>query len=493
MIFSSPQYAVFLVAVFFVFWSLARLRALRTLFLLAASYYFYASWNPYYLGLIFLSSNVDFFVGLELGMEQRERRRRWLLALSAATNLGILCAFKYFNFFSDSVVSLAGWLGLSLPEAHLRVLLPVGISFYTFQSMSYTIDVYRRRLAPEQSYGRYLLFVSFFPQLVAGPIVRASHLLPQLARRPRLTNEQGSLGLLLVLVGLVKKVAIADYLAVNLVDRVFDFPERFGSLEVLAGVYGYAFQIYCDFSGYSDIAIGSALLLGLTIPKNFETPYRAASLQDFWRRWHISLSTWLRDYLYIPLGGSRHGVRRTYLALSATMLLGGLWHGAAWTFVLWGAMHGLGLAVTRAVQRARSDRPVSRLGRAVAVVATFHFVCLCWVVFRSQSITQALAVLGRIGEGLLVLGAAALGDGAAAAGDARLAATFSTGNLQAPVLAVLGLALLTHWVPAPFARRLHLTWAGLPPPVQAGAAVLVAAVLYHVASSEVVPFIYFQF
>lgn len=470
MLFNSAQYAVFLFATFFVFWGLVRFRLLRMLFLLAASYYFYANWNAYYLGLIFLTSTTDFLVGRELDRTEAPGRRARFLAVSAVLNLGVLCAFKYFNFFSDSAVSVAAWLGVALPETHLEVLLPVGISFYTFQSMSYTVDVYRRQIQPETSYARYLLFVSFFPQLVAGPIVRASHLLPQLREDPVLRPDYGSRALFLILVGLLKKVAIADYLAVNLVDRVFDFPERFGSLEVLAGVYGYAFQIYCDFSGYSDIAIGSALLLGLTIPTNFDAPYRSESLQEFWRRWHISLSTWLRDYLYIPLGGSRHGPLRTYLALFLTMVLGGLWHGAAWTFVLWGALHGLALAVTRAVQRARRGRRPSLAGRAVSVVLTFHFVCLCWVLFRAQSLEQAFAVVRQI-------------------------ASFEPGlrNLHPAAATALLLALLTHWVPASFVRRVYLLWAGLPALVQGAVALLVAAIVYHVASSDVVPFIYFQF
>ena len=470
MLFNSPQYVLFLVAVFFAFWALSRLHLLRTAFLLAASYYFYANWNPGYLILIFISSTVDWLVGGALPGAKGLRQRRALLGTSIGVNLGILGTFKYFNFFSESLVWLANTtLELGLEPVHLGVLLPVGISFYTFQSMSYTIDVYRGQLEPERSYLRYLLFVSLFPQLVAGPIVRAAHFLPQLRQRPRLSAVQGSQALLLILIGLVKKVAIADVLAVNIVDRVFDFPERFSSLEVLAGIYGYAIQIYCDFSGYSDVAIGSAMLLGLHIPPNFDAPYQASNLREFWRRWHISLSTWLRDYLYIPLGGSRHGPSRTYAALMATMVLGGLWHGAAWTFVLWGLLHGLALATTRAVQKT-GLWSVGRLGRTLGVVLTFHFVCFCWVLFRSQDLEQAWAVLRQV----------ALGG-------------WGTANLPLPVAAVLALGFLTHWTPRDFLVRLRQTFAGLPPLVQGALATVVAALLHHVAASDAAPFIYFQF
>ena len=469
MLFNSAQYALFLIVVFFGFWGMARYRLLRTVFLLGASYYFYAHWNWRYLGLIFLSSTVDYLVGRGLAAKDDPGRRKQLLLCSIVFNLGVLCAFKYFNFFSDSVGSLAALLGIELDPVQLRVLLPVGISFYTFQSMSYTIDVYRKRLDPETSFLRYLLFVSLFPQLVAGPIVRASHFLPQLAAKPKLPAEMGSRGILLILIGLLKKVVIADYLAVNLVDRVFDFPERFSSLEVLAGIYGYALQIYCDFSGYSDIAIGSALLLGLRIPENFDRPYLAVNLRDFWRRWHISLSTWLRDYLYIPLGGSKHGALRTYGALMATMVLGGLWHGAAWTFVLWGALHGLALAATRTFQRALPEG-LPKWTTPISMVLTFHFVCFCWVIFRSPSLDRVNILLRQVFSGDL-----------------------GVRNLPVPVLVVLGLGVATHVIPRGFIDRLFRTFAILPPVVQAALALIVVVLVHLVDVSEVQPFIYFQF
>lgn len=470
MLFNSAQYGFFLVVVFFVFWALARLQLLRTAFLAVASYYFYASWNPSYLLLLLLNSLVDFTLGRLIGRTTDGRRRTWLLVVSVVFNLGLLSTFKYFGFFSDIVAGGAALLGVEIQRVQLGVLLPVGISFYTFQSMSYIIDVYRGHIQPERSLYKYMAFVAFFPQLIAGPIVRAGVLLPQLNNPPKLlSREQGSRAIFLILVGLLKKVAIADVLAVNLVDRVFDFPDRFSSIEALAAVYGYALQIYCDFSGYTDMAIGSALLLGVHIPINFDAPYRATDLRDFWRRWHISLSTWLRDYLYKPLGGSRRGPSRTYLNLMITMVLGGLWHGAAWTFVLWGALHGLAQVVTRLAQRAGLE-PKTRFGRAVGVVLTFHFVCLCWILFRSSSLEQAWAVMRQV-----VVGG------------------WGVGNLPPQIAAVLAIGFLTHWLPRDFVQRVNRGFASLPAFGQSLVALVIVALAYHVASVEAVPFIYFQF
>jgi alginate O-acetyltransferase complex protein AlgI len=343
--------------------------------------------------------------------------------------------------------------------------------------MSYVIDVYRRELKPHKSYLRYLLFVCFFPHLVAGPIVRPRDLLPQFENWPGLTRGDGSSALFLIACGLLKKVVIADQLALNLVDRVFERPENYSALEVLAGVYGYAVQIYCDFSGYTDIAIGSALLLGIRFPKNFDSPYKAANLSDFWRRWHISLSTWLRDYLYIPLGGNRGSELKTYRNLMLTMLLGGLWHGANWTFVFWGFLHGAGLAVTRAYQRARglsrgSETPSGAgwIGHAVAVFITFHYVCLAWVFFRAPTFKQAWLVLKQIGT----------------------LTTFHP-NLPPVVLALLAIGLGAHYTPKGAYDGIRHRFADLPAPVQGALLFLVAVILHESASAAAVPFVYFQF
>jgi D-alanyl-lipoteichoic acid acyltransferase DltB (MBOAT superfamily) len=322
----------------------------RVVVLFVVSALFYHAWaaampGPYrYLLALLLGTIVlDYYLGLWIERSSDPRRRKALVVLSLCSNLGILVFFKYADFFTQDV------LHLGVPKLHL--ILPAGISFHTFQSLSYTIDVYRGRLRATRSALSFATFVLFFPQLVAGPIVRAQDLLPQLAELPALELSSATSGLFRIVVGLFKKIALADSLALALVDRVFEAPERFSSIEVVAGVCGYALQIYLDFSAYSDIAIGSAQVLGFRLPENFRTPYRSANLQEFWHRWHISLSTWLRDYLYITLGGSRGAPWRTYVNLIATMVLGGLWHGASWTFIVWGALHGSGLAVTRYFQR----------------------------------------------------------------------------------------------------------------------------------------------
>ena len=326
----------------------------RVIILFVASALFYHAWaagmpGPYrYLLALLLSTIVlDYYLGIWIERSEDPSTRRVLLAVSLVSNLGVLFFFKYYDFFTHDV--------LQLPGDRLGLILPAGISFHTFQSLSYTIDVYRKELPATKSVVSFATFVLFFPQLVAGPIVRAQDLLPQLEKPPALDLERATVGLYRIVVGLFKKITIADTLAISIVDRVFEAPERFSSLEVLVGVFAYALQIFCDFSAYSDIAIGSAQVLGFTMPENFRTPYRSANLQEFWRRWHISLSTWLRDYLYVTLGGNRKGPGRTYVNLTLTMLLGGLWHGASWAFIVWGALHGLGLAITRYFQRASSD------------------------------------------------------------------------------------------------------------------------------------------
>ena len=323
----------------------------RVLVLFVVSCLFYHAWaaampGPYrYLLALLLGTIVlDYYLAIWIENTESPSARKALVIVSLCSNLGILCFFKYTNFFTQDV--------LHLPVRPLHLILPAGISFHTFQSLSYTIDVYRKQLKATRSPIQFATFVLFFPQLVAGPIVRAQDLLPQLAELPTLQLEKATQGLFRVVVGLFKKIALADTLALAIVDRVFESPTHFSALEVLVGVYAYALQIYLDFSAYSDIAIGSAAILGFELPENFRTPYRSANLQEFWRRWHISLSTWLRDYLYITLGGNRGAPWRTYVNLSLTMILGGLWHGASWAFIVWGALHGFGLAITRYFQRA---------------------------------------------------------------------------------------------------------------------------------------------
>jgi alginate O-acetyltransferase complex protein AlgI len=390
-LFQSPLFVFFFVAVVALLF-LVRRRPLRHAVLLLASYTFYAAWDPRFLVLIWLSTAVDFFVGQRLPVATGSRGKRSLLMISMVSNLGILGVFKYFDFFAASATDLAALLGVSLHPTTLDVVLPVGISFYTFQSMSYTLDIYRGRLTPEPSALRFALYVAFFPQLVAGPIVRASHFLPQLARDrlPRLQDLAP--GLLLFCVGLFKKIAMADHFG-RFADPLFGNPELYSSPALALGVFCYAAQIYCDFSGYSDMAIGLGRILGYRLPRNFERPYRARTPREFWRRWHISLSTWLRDYLYISLGGNRSGTARTHWNLFVTMLLGGLWHGANYTFLLWGALHGAGLSADRALG---SPDPKQDRGSLLGWFGTMILVGGGWVIFRSSSLPEAALYFSRL-------------------------------------------------------------------------------------------------
>ncbi|MBK6577135.1 MAG: MBOAT family protein [Sandaracinaceae bacterium] len=352
MLFNSLDYFVFLALAVAGFWALARHRVARLAFIVVASCLFYMAANPKYILLVLLSTVVDYVIGLQLGATEDERKRRVLLVCSLAFNLGILAVFKYFDFWSSATASMASVLfGVEFSPFLLRWALPVGISFYTFQTMSYSIDVYRRTLEPKRSLLEFTAFVMFFPQLVAGPIVRASEFLPQLDGEPTLRREQVSRGLFLIGTGLVKKVAVADYLSANLVDRVFAQPELYTGTEVVIALYAFTMQIYCDFSGYTDMARGSALLMGFEIPENFDRPYQATNPAEFWRRWHMTLSRWLRDYLYFPLGGSRGGPVRAYFNLWLTMMLIGMWHGAAWTFVLYGFLQATVMVIHRFVVR----------------------------------------------------------------------------------------------------------------------------------------------
>jgi D-alanyl-lipoteichoic acid acyltransferase DltB (MBOAT superfamily) len=492
MLFASPLYGAFLLGTWIAFWALYRVRLLRALFLVTASYafYFYGTWEAasdepvplsplrwalVCLGVIFVGSTLDFFLGRALGAVKAKRARNLLLLASVAYYLGVLAFFKYWNFAADSVAALGAALGLPVRPAHLRVILPFGISFFTFETMSYTIDVWRGTLAPARRYLDYLLFVCFFPHLVAGPIVRPGQMLPQLARAPRADTAAQARGLFRIATGLAKKVIIGDFLAQAIVRRVFDAPERFTALEVLVAVYAYAVQIHADFSGYSDVAIGSAALFGYELPENFAAPYVSWNLQEFWGRWHISLSTWLRDYLYKPLGGSRQGSLKTYRNLMVTMVLGGLWHGASWTFVAWGALHGVALAVTRFWQRRREAQgsrgnPPRGLSRVLATLGTFHFVCLAWVFFRAPTFAGAVLMFERIARG-----------------------GWSFEHLTPNVIGVVAMALALHCLPTGWLVRLREGFAGTPALVQGLVLAAAAVALHLVAGVKPEPFVYGQF
>jgi len=393
MLFNSIAFLVFLPVVFIAYWFLTgRNTARQNLLLLLASYVFYGWWDWRFLFLLVFSTGLDYYTGLRIRDAATPRASRIWLWISVGANLGFLGFFKYYNFFIDSMTALLARVGLETNPWTLQIILPVGISFYTFH-----VDVYRRQLAPEKHLGRFALYVSFFPQLVAGPIERASALLPQI-QAPMAWPSHLTLmrGMSQVLLGFFKKVVVADTLAIQ-VDSIYNNHELQSGPALLLGTVLFAFQIYCDFSGYTDIAIGVARMLGYDLMENFRLPYFSKSITEFWQRWHISLSTWLRDYLYIPLGGNRHGAWNTYRNLMLTMLLGGLWHGASWNFVIWGGLNGGALALERALRTGGgTNRGGGWLERILRVVYVFTFICITWVFFRSQSIDQACTILGRM-------------------------------------------------------------------------------------------------
>jgi alginate O-acetyltransferase complex protein AlgI len=456
LLFSGGLFFALFVAFYGVYTLVKDRLKLRLAWVLAFSVFFYYKASGAFLALLLGLTVMDYYAARMIHREKSRRARKAWLLLSLAGNLGALFYFKYTNFF------LSG-----LGFAPLDIVLPVGISFFTFQSLSYTVDVYRREIKPAASLADYAFFATFFPQLVAGPIVRAKAFLPQIRKRLILSDAAFGRAWFLILGGLFKKAVISDYISLNFVDRVFDNPALYSGLENLAAVYGYALQIYCDFSGYSDMAIGIALLMGFELAVNFDAPYSASTIGEFWRRWHISLSSWLRDYLYIPLGGSRKGKLRTYLNLMLTMLLGGLWHGASLKFVAWGAWHGAWLAVERALGLAWKG-----LG---ARLLTFHLVCLGWIYFRAADFAAGSQVLRQIFGGVEI-------------GHAP--------ELVAAYPGVFGLMLLgycLHFTPQRWDQAVEARLAAASPLGKALALAGMAWLLLQVKSAQIQPFIYFQF
>ena len=395
MLFVELRFFAFFAVVLFCYWSL-RTNNLRKWFILFASYYFYGSWDWRFAGMLLVLSAGDWFFALRLSDTDSSSARRFYVTASLVMNLSVLAFFKYFHFFTGSAIALAEALKFHLSEPTLKIILPVGVSFFTFQSLSYTIDVYRREIPPVRSLRDYLMFASFFPQLVAGPIVRPKYFVPQMADKRTLTLDEVKHAMYLFLLGYIKKVCIADNIS-PFVDRVFNNPIHFSGFASITAVWLYTIQIFCDFSGYSDMAIAVAALLGYKLVLNFDAPYLAVSIQDFWRRWHISLSLWIRDYIYISLGGrSKTNRLITYRNNLLTMLAGGLWHGAAWTFVVWGGAHGAGQVVHQEFKRALPlDDKQEPWRKLFGWFVTINFVCLCWVLFRSSNFATAILMSKR--------------------------------------------------------------------------------------------------
>ena len=479
MIFNSVSYLLFFPIVTILYFAFPK--KLRNAWLLIASYFFYMNWNAAY-GLLLLGSTVITYLCsllVEWAKEKKQsvRLAKAAMAASFLLNLGLLFYFKYLNF---AIVNLNRISGLfhGRQISAFDILLPVGISFYIFQALGYTMDVYRGKIKACRNFFRYALFVSFFPQLVAGPIVRARDFIPQIRRPLLVTNEMFGQGVFFIVSGLFKKAVISDYISVNFVERIFDNPSLYSGLENLFGVYGYALQIYCDFSGYSDMAIGIALLLGFRFPINFNSPYKSDSVTDFWHRWHISLSTWLRDYLYISLGGNRKGKLRTYINLVLTMLLGGLWHGASWNFVVWGGLHGAALALHKGL-RSLLHRPKQYRStgwrKVAAVLITFHFVCLCWIFFRNSTFDGSISMISQIFTSF----------------HPELAGQLFVGYWK--VFALMGIGYLLHWCPDSWQNACSRGMVRMPVVVQAFILIALIFLVIQVKSSDIQPFIYFQF
>lgn len=394
MLFNSIQFVVFLIIVFAIYWTIPASK--RWIILLAASYYFYMSWNVKYVTLILFTTVITYISALIMERQTVERNKKTVLFITCVLCLGVLFVFKYFNFFSETISSFAGLMSIQVHPITLKLILPVGISFYTFQTMSYLIDVYRGEINAEPNLGIYAAFVSFFPQLVAGPIERTGNLLPQIRSNHCFDKEKAIYGSKLMLLGYFKKIVIADNLALY-VDSVYaDLPEYKGFAMFIATIF-FTFQIYCDFSGYSDIARGTAGLLDIDLMKNFKSPYYSLSIKEFWSRWHISLSTWFRDYVYIPLGGNRVSRIKHYMNLLVTFLLSGLWHGASWNFVIWGCMHGLAQIIENAC---KIHLPIERIQRVLRMALTFCFVSFAWIFFRAQTLQDAIYVIRHMCDGI---------------------------------------------------------------------------------------------
>lgn len=473
MIFSSGLFLFLFLGFSLVYVLLQKHTSARLLFVSAFSYYFYYKSSGFYFFLLGIVTVSDFLLARRMERTETSWKRKLLVTVSLCINLGLLCYFKYTNFFYEMLAPL--WNGSFQP---LDIFLPVGISFFTFQSLSYTLDVYRRDLKPLDHLLDYVFYVSFFPQLVAGPIVRARDFISQIRQPLVVTNEMFGRGVFFIVSGLFKKAVISDYISVNFVERIFDNPGLYSGLENLMGIYGYALQIYCDFSGYSDMAIGIALLLGFHFPLNFNSPYKSDSVTDFWHRWHISLSTWLRDYLYISLGGNRKGKIRTYINLILTMLLGGLWHGASWNFVVWGGLHGVALAVHKffrnLMHRPKNYRSTG-LRKFFAVILTFHFVCLGWIFFRNTTFEASLTMIQQVFTAF----------------HPELAGQLFAGYWE--VFALMAVGYLLHWCPDSWQEACTKGMIRLPLIFQALILILLIFLVIQVKSSDIQPFIYFQF
>lgn len=484
-------WAFFAVVLFYYDFIYKKQKAKSTYLLLVSLFFYYKSSGFYFLLLIF-STFTDFVLAQLIYHSKSKNYRKIFLVTSICVNLMLLGYFKYYHFLIDSInnlfdTSFEATNFVAMFKNYITgksddigsIFLPVGISFYTFQTISYTADVYRGKLKPLDNIIDFGFYVSFFPQLVAGPIVRAAGFIPQIHQRYSVSKQEVNYSIFLIINGIVKKMLISDYLSVNFVDSVFKTPEAFTGFENLLSVYGYAIQIYCDFSGYTDIAIGVALLLGFRLPINFNSPYKATTITDFWKRWHISLSSWLKDYLYIPLGGNRKGKWRTYINLVITMLLGGLWHGAHGRFIIWGGIHGVGLIIHKAWLKISPFKSVNNIiltgfGRFLSLLITFHFVCLAWIFFRAESNESAWLMIEKI----LTM-------------EFSIIPEILSSYFFVVFIMLIGFSL--HYLPTKFKNLYKGIFMNLPLLVKSIVIAILVLIIYQTKSSDVQPFIYFQF
>jgi len=470
LLFNSGLFLGLFLAFYLVYTFTYKYNRFRTVYVLLFSFFFYYKAGGMYFILLAAASVLNYFLSKFLHETENPGKRKFFVVLLVVINLGILAYYKYTNFIIGNINAVFNG-ALSFQN----IILPIGISFFIFQAISYSIDVYRKEIEPARNLLDFSFYLCFFPQLVAGPIVRAKAFLPQMYEKIELSREDMGKAFFLIMAGLIKKAVISDYISLNFVDRIFDAPNSYTAIENLLAAYGYAIQIYCDFSGYSDMAIGLALLMGFKLPINFLTPYKSKSVTEFWKRWHISLSSWLRDYLYISLGGNRKGNVRTYINLFLTMLIGGLWHGAAWRFVVWGGLHGIALAIER-ILKPYVKMPQNTLTRIIGVILTFHFVMFAWIFFRAQDFATAMELIGKVGQLSF-----------------QAEYWLSVITVYKNVLIVLMAGFIMHFLPDRFVQWLQKIFIAVPIIVKAVIIGLVLWLVYATASSEVQPFIYFQF
>ncbi len=462
----------------------------RNTYLFAVSLFFYYKSSGLYFLLLIFSTIVDFFIGKKIYVTKSQKKRKFLLILSIIVNLFVLSYFKYYGFFIESINAVLGTHFEVLNHFNLmantisgtkyfdidNIILPVGISFFTFQTISYSVDVYRKKITPVNNILDFGFYVSFFPQLVAGPIVRASEFIPQIYKEYDVSKQEFGLAIFMIINGLLKKLFISDYIAVNLIDSVFSDPMRYSGVENLLALYAYSMQVYADFSGYTDIAIGVALLMGFRLPVNFNSPYKALHVGEFWKRWHISLSTWLKDYLYIPLGGNRHGEFRTNINLLITMLLGGLWHGASWQFVIWGGLNGMGLLIYKQWRKISPfNNNNSWLVRFYAIFLTFNFITLTRIWFRCETMQQVDGMITQIVNAF------------------HFNQIYDVLVLHKSVVMLLVFAFTVHWLPSKFKDWYKNAFANLPLWAIVIIVILVVIFIYQFQTFDLQPFIYFAF